>query len=263
MASSPSYVRRPFHNPPDEFPRDQNGLVDLEAYNGYLVDDPDDAPIEMTADLKNTWMYQHLYFQRIFYSQQNISRYMKDRVLVNFRNAPYNQLAMRRAQELQVHLAFEEHVSPPPPETMHKALIDFKYLDALGATALGRRISMVPEALEYIVPGGEPYHKSYLGSPSETVEFFDNELKKIIEILKDPIVTPQRVITGVIRRTGRLLNNETLLEEAQSRISLDPIYYPVRLRGFGYYFGMSRDLLNGNEVLRPLQTGVDEVKLAA
>lgn len=273
MASSPNYIRRPFSHPPESFPRDGNELVDIDAYEKYLVDHPDDVPIDMVGGLQKIWMYQHLYFQRPFYKQQNVSKHLRDRVLSDFSNAPYNQLAMRRAKELQVHREFEEHVLPPSPETMKKSMVDFRHLDILGAAAIGRRVALVPEALEYLVPGASPYRQTGDYSPVETADFFDSELERALQVLRTPLVTPQRVITGVIKRTGRILNSELLKNEAEVRINEDPVYYPVRLRKLGHFYKMSKELLENtclveaveNDEIHPttLQTGVDGVELAA
>ena len=214
MASSPNYLRRPFLDPPKSFQRDPNGLVNLDTYTDYLVDHPDDAPIEIVGSQRNIWMYQHLYFQRPFYQQQNVSRYMRDRILADFSNSPYNQLAMRRTKEVQLHKEREAHVFAPPPETMKKSLADFRNLDILGAAAVGKRVALVPEALECLVPGATVPKQTLKYSIREKAEFFDGELERALQALRSPLVTPQRVITGAIHRTTRLLNSKLLNDEA-------------------------------------------------
>ncbi len=271
---SPRYIRRPFKNPPEAFPRDSNELIDLDVYLEYLVDDPEDAPIEIKDDEKALWQPQHIYFQGPFYGQYSERSYMRDQVLTEFQSSPYNQIIMRRIQELKVHRRFEEHVSPPAPETMRQSLIDFRRLDILGAAAIGKRIALVPEALEYLVHGTNPPKDNFGLSPLERANFFDEELRVSLEALQSPLVTPQRLVTGAIRRTARLINSESLNEEAERRLEEDGVYIPVRLRKPGFLYGLSNTMLEqmtsvtyirpDKEIpLEPLQTGVDRVQLAA
>jgi hypothetical protein len=128
---------------------------------------------------------------------------------------------------------------------MKKSLTDFRYLDILGAAAIGRRLALVPEALEFLVPKATFPKKTSKYSPLEKAVFFDAEMERALQYLEKPLVTSQRVITGVIKRSGRLLNNERLHREAQKRIEEDPIYYPVRLRNLGFLYVLSNELLDG------------------
>jgi len=272
MATSPLYQRRPFLNPPEAFPRYPNGLINPDAYLDYLVDDPDNVPVEIAENQRPFWLYQHFYFQRPFYDQREESKYMRDGVLKEFCNSPYNQLTMRSEEELKAHLRFEEHVHAPPPETMKNSLVDFKYLDMLGAAAIGRRVALLPEALQYLAPGASFPRWNLDYSPGGRAAFFDAKLIEALQALHSPLVTPQRVITGVIKRTSRLLNSELLNSEASKRIEQDPVYYPVRLRKLGFMYAMSAEMLQGistiekiedRVTLEALQTEADEVELAA
>lgn len=226
----------------ERFPRDKNGLVDINAYSEYLIDHPDDVPTQVTGQ-GNGYVHQHLYFWRNFYKQKGEPAILRDKLLSSFWESPYNQLLMRPYKERQVHDRFRGLVSPPPIETMKKALIDFGNLDYLGAAALGRRIALLPEAREYIVPGVNAPKAAKNFSPLETARLFDIEIERILETLNQPLVTPQRVITGAISRMSRMLHSESLNEDAERRIDEDPVYYPVRIRKFSDLYSISNTLL--------------------
>ena len=234
----------------EAFPRDSNGLIDIEkAYAEFLVDDPDIIPTQITEDMLEEWVHQHEYFRRLFYLQKSEPDIMRDRVLSRFREEPYNQLAMRPRQELAAHQKYARKVSPPPVETMKKSLIDFKVMDRLGAAAIGRRVALVPEALGHLIPKCTPKKGKAEYSPFQKARFFDKEMEKAIEVLYNPLVTPQRVVTGAIARMARMLNNERLLEEARRRIDIDPVYYPVRIRKPGFLYDLSNTMLKNIQVV--------------
>jgi len=275
VSEAQTYSARPFSKPRRSFPRDANGLIDLDAsYMEFLIDDPKDVPIIINTANKDEWLYQHVYFQRLFYTQKGISRFMKDMVLSQFCEAPYNQMGMRTREEGRLHSIYEEHVIAPQPEIQRKSLIDFSNIDILGATAIGRRVALVPEAIEHFSPGMGTPNGFVDMSSVQKAEYFDDEMEKTLQILRNPLVTPQRVITGVISRLTRIVNNERLKEETSSRIRDDRIYYPVRLRSPGFYYNLGVQLLkdqaSGMENQRSrrstfiaLQTEVDQVELAA
>ena len=263
MSEAPRYTDRPFSRPRKSFPRDSNELVNLDAYLDYLPDDPEDVPIHINSDHHGEWVYQHVYFQRLFYIQKGVSKFMKDMVLAKFCETPYNQIGMRAEKELELHQTFEEHVIVPPPEAIQKSMIDFNYLDLLGATAIGRRVALVPEAVEYLIPGMGTPNGFVDMSPLEKVEFFDQELDRTLQTLRSPLVTPQRVITGAIKRLTRVINSERLQEEAHSRIRSDEIYFPVRLRSAGFYYRLSSDMIKNINNVEALHTEVDKLELVA
>ncbi len=263
MSEAPTYTDRPFSRPRKNFPRDSNELVNLNVYLDFLPDDPEDVPIIISTENREQWWYQHVYFQRLFYIQKGVPKFMKDAVLSQFCEAPYNQIGMRPHKEQELHRTYEEHVLAPSPETQGKSLIDFSYIDVLGAAAIGRRVALVPEACEHFIPGmGTPNGFVDL-SPLEKAEFFDQELEKALEILRSPRVTPQRVITGAIKRLTRVIDNERLQEEAQRRVEQDEIYFPVRLRSPGFYYNLGVSMLKSNSKVQALHTEVDKLELAA
>ena len=243
MSEAPRYTDRPFSRPRKNFPRDSNGLVNFDAYLDYLPDDLEEVPIIINTELHGQWVYQHAYFQRLFYTQKGVSRFMKDRVLAQFCETPYNQIGMRAEKELELHQTFEEHVIVPPLESIPKSITDFKHIDVLGAAAIGKRVALVPEAVEHLIPGMGIPNGFVDMSPLEKAEFFDQKLNKTFQILESPIVTPQRVIAGVIKRLARVINDERLQEEARARIKKDEIYFPVRLRSPGFYYNLGVTLL--------------------
>ena len=247
MSEAPRYTDRPFSGRRRSFPRDQNDLVDLDAYLEFLPDDPEDVPIIINTANRDQWWYQHVYFQRLFYTQKGVSRFMKDRVLSQFCVAPYNQIGMRPHKEQELHRIYEEHVLAPSPEVQKKSLIDFGHIDVLGAAAIGRRVALVPEATEHLIPGmGIPNGFVNL-SPVEKADFFDEEIHDALSALKSPLVTPQRVITGAIRRLTEVINDERLQEEAQARLRSDETYFPVRLRSLGFYYNLSISLIKESQ----------------
>jgi hypothetical protein len=238
--TSPNWSRRPFLNHPNVFPRDKNGMVAMDVYHDYLVDHPDDAPILLKGTTKDGWMYQHIYFQRSFYMQPGVPRWIRDEVLRRFCTSPYNQIAMREDIEDDLHNRFEEHVFAPPPESMKRGLDVFNKIDVLGAAAVGRRVALAPEALKYLAPEAK-YSRGPLSSfsPVERAEIFDGVAERTLSELREPNVIPQRIVTGAIARIGRLVNSELLQQEARLRISQDGTYYPVRTRRPKFYYELS------------------------
>jgi len=257
------YVYRPFSKPRESFDRDSNGLVVLDAYLQFMPDDPEEVPIIINTQNREEWWYQHVYFQRLFYIQKGVSKYLKDMVLSQFSETPYNQMGMRPREEQRLHSIYEEHVLAPPPETQRKSLVDFSHIDILGAAAVGRRVALVPEAVEHLIPGMGVPNGFVDMSPIEKADFFDQSMDEALQVLKSPIVTPQRVITGAIKRLTRLVDNERLQEEAQRRVGNDNIYFPVRLRSPGFYYNLGVRMLKNTDNVKALQTGVDKVDLAA
>lgn len=260
-----NYIARPFRKPRESFPRDDNGLIDLGFYDPYLVDHPDDVPVRIKSTVPGNWIYQHLYFQKPFYMQKDVPQEMRDGALAQFSSSPYNQIGMRAEQEQALHRRMEEHVFPPDPEIIRSALIDFKHLDVLGASAVGRRIALVPEALQYLAPELHLSREASELSPIEKASFFDEELEKALAALETSVVTPRRVITGIIRRLGKLLNHDTLQQEAKDRVRKDSVFYPIRVKNPGVYYIESVEMLRRmhDGIVIPLQTEENQLESAA
>jgi hypothetical protein len=152
---------------------------------------------------------------------------------------------------------------------MEKSLVDFGALDRLGAAAVGRRVSLVPEAFDYVSAELRPHRLTLYRSPVELANVFDQEIEKALEHLHDPLVTPQRVVTGALSRIARLTNNERLLEEADRRKSQDARFYPVRIRDPRAFLGLTGQLLDKHILMKvaplhdqeALQTGVSALEL--
>jgi hypothetical protein len=232
-----------------DFPRLPNGLVDLDFYLDYLPDHPDDiAPIVTHSDEKGL-RHQHVYYWRSFFRQKSTSRFMRDLNLLGFWRAPYNQLLMRMEEEAKIHEKFKKLVSPPPIETMQKSHVDFGWLDRLGAAAVGRRIALVPEAFNGVAKDFEPHSVARHHSPVEIAGIFDSDIKKSLEQLMHPLVTPQRVITGAISRMARLTNNDQLADEARRRAEIDAVYFPVRIRDPRQLALLSRKILDSKRLV--------------
>jgi len=264
MSEAPNYSDRPFSRLRESFPRDSNGLVDLDSsYPDFLIDDPEDVPIIINTRNREQWWYQHVYFQRLFYTQKGVPEFIKDMVLAQFCESPYNQMGMRPEKEQELHRMFEEHVLAPPPETQRNSLLDFGQIDILGAAAVGRRVALVPEAVEHLIPGMVVPNGFVDMSPVEKAEFFDQVMDEALQVLRSPLVTPQRVITGAIKRIVRVVDNEILSEEAHRRTNRDGSYYPVRLRSPGFYYNLGVSMLKSRSNVQALQTEVDQVELAA
>jgi hypothetical protein len=232
-----------------DFPRLPNGLVDPNVYLDYMPDHPDDiAPIVTQADKKGL-RHQHIYYWRSFFRQKSTPKPMRDLTLLDFWKAPYNQLLMRIEQEARIHKKYKKLVSPPPIETMKKSHVDFGWLDRLGAAAIGRRTALVPEAFNGVAQdlGPHPMTKHY--SPMEIAGIFDSEIKKSLEQLMHPLVTPQRVITGAISRMARLTGNEHLADEARRRAEIDAVYFPIRIRDPLQLALLSRKILDSKRLI--------------
>lgn len=239
----------------DDFPRDRNGLVDLSAYQEYLPDHPDTIPPIIQEGRNIGLVHQHIYFWRRFYRQKKTPPSVRDGLLKNFWLAPYNQLVMRFEEEAKIHNKYKKLVSPPPIETMRSSVIDFGYLDRLGAAAIGRRVALVPEAFD-LAFGGFQSHKTFQDrSPLEIARLFDGEIERILKHLETPLVTDQRVVTGAISRMARLTNNKMLLEEKRKRTENDPTYYPVRIKDPKSLLKISRRMLDKKRlvIVRPVE----------
>jgi hypothetical protein len=277
MSEAPSYIERPFHRPRVEFTRDNNDLVDLSDYLPYLVDDPDAVPIVLTQEQRKegSWVNQHVYFQKTFYQQRGLDDWKKDKVLAKFCSTPYNQIVMRRWEEEKLHRLYEEHVTAPNPEPMRQALIDFSKFDLLGAAAIGRRVALVPEALEYISPGAGTAALSSISSPIERANYFDKTIEAVLKKLDPPLILPERLVVGAINRLSQMFNTDRLKKEVEYRLPKEEVYIPVGVRHPSLYYQMSLDLLKDAALvednqkrmrdgrLTALQTGVDVVELAA
>lgn len=279
MARGFSYQNRPFLNPRESFLRDDNDLINPDIYLPYLVDHPDDAPIIMTREQRDVdvddWVYQHVYFQKNFYMQKGEPDWLKDWVLSQFCTIPYNQIAMRRWMEQELHNTYEEHVIAPDTESMRRALIDFQKLDFLGAAALGKRVALVPEALNYLSPGAGRAAGSSVASPQERAIYFDGIAEDMLDDLSSPLVVPEVVITSAIKRMSKMFGTERLDEEVKNRLPLDCTYLPVGLRHPSVYYQVGTDMLKDASLLEDnkkrysevgitaLQTGVNRLELVA
>jgi hypothetical protein len=263
--------RYSFHmldKPRQEFPRDDFGSVDVSAYHPYIIDPLEATPIYLNKKLREIWQPQHVLFQSRFYRQEGISKHIKDPVLRAICITPYMQIIMRRKQELLVHRDFMGHVVAPPPETQRRQMIDFELFDKLGAAALGRRMSLVPEAIENFISGHEVANGDPDLSPLERAECFDAVIGATLKELEKPLVTSQTHITGVVARLSQMTNNEQLRDETAKRIEKFGEAIPFALKSPTFYYGLGNTMLKGAENVRPikteaLQTEVDEVQLAA
>lgn len=227
----------------EPFPRDANGLVDLAAYDEFLIDDPSIVPLDIRGNEKRDWVHQHIYFSATFYEQKTEPSPMRDRALARFRAVPYNQIIMRPEQEELLHKYFETNISPPDPAIINQSLAEMGHLDSLGGAALGRRVALVPESLPELIPGHHTPKPNPDFSPLKIAEFLDQKTYQAIEALASSTITPQRVVTGAISRLAKLFNNPILLEEAERRQQEDPIFYPVRIPTTGYFYHVNRKLL--------------------
>lgn len=244
MSNMTRYGLGPSAQSREPFPRDENGLVDLTAYEAFLIDDPGAVPVSIRGNEKRDWVHQHVYFQSTFYEQRGEVEILKDRQLSRFRTIPYNQIIMRPDQEELLHKHYETHVSPPNPQAISRSLAEMSNLDKLGGAALGRRVVLVPESLPELIPGHGLPRLNREFSPLEKAEFLDHHAHIAIDALRNSTVTPQRLVTGAITRLAKLVNSEILLEEARRRQKEDRIFYPVKLPTMGALYHVSRSLLD-------------------
>jgi hypothetical protein len=229
-------VRRPFL-------RESSGLVNLESYLPYLEHPPEDIPITLPFNNQGPLVHQHVYFREADYRQDGVPVEDKDMDLVWMRRISYNQVIMGRLSELILHRDHEEHVAPPSPETNQKCLEDYAHIDAIGAAIIGKVVALKPEVRPVILPGsGQPARMDVL-SPLERAEFFDNQLAISLEALRQPKVTPERVVTSALKRMSIYLNNPELQSEADRRLREDSIYYPLRMPKMGKLYHVGNELV--------------------
>ena len=192
-----------------------------------------------------------------------IPEFVKAELIRIFRLDQGNKIGMDdQALHLFDHLG--RPLLPIPPNIRHEIAKDFSNLDITAASALGRRLALVPESLGHFIPeDSKPKPTKF--SPSERLAFFDDEMGEALEALSSTQATPQRVVTGAIVRIARFFNNQMLVDEAERRITQDPTYYHVRMRSLRELRGLGDSMLK-KVVTSPndaLQTGVNGVELAA
>jgi len=244
----------------EAFPRHESGLVDFDCYLPYLPDHPDKAPIYVIPSPDSPIVHQHVYFQWNGYrSPGNHEEGIKN-PLSKFRSFSYNQILMRRVEEKRAHQDFEDHVGPPPETTVEKSLMDFRHLDFLAAASIGLEMALHPERRHQYFP--------HVGSPivSKTVsrldiaDFFDTQREILIDAVRTPEISPQRVITSAIKRLSTYFGDARITKEADERLANDSQYYPLRMRHKEHFYNLSNYMLKKEfdiEMLTEMEADVE------
>ncbi len=220
-------------------------LIKLESYHTYLVDPPEVVPLVLPFNNCNGfYVNQHIYFPETAYRQAGVPPEEKDFSLNWMRRISYNQIIMRREQEIKLHNEMDEVVIPPPQEVVRKNLEDFAHLDIIGAALVGKIVSVHPEvqAQVFARPGKVPAEVRDI-TPSERVEHFDSLLEKSVSILDNPQITPKLVLSSAMKRMAQLLGNKSLESEADQQLRHEDLYYPLRMPKLERLFHLSNTLL--------------------
>ena len=224
------------------FLREESGLVSLESYLPYLVDPPDQVPIDPATGQDEQFVYQHIYFQASKYYQKHIPEGERDPRLTALRNSPYNQILMRPKRELKLHKEHEDHVEIPGDEVIDQALADYYDLDIVGASSLG--LIALRNAKKRSI------HKLSLYRPlgrnlshADKLDIFETHLDNVLVSLENPRVTPERVVASALKRISGLLQDKRLDRLAEELMPEDRIYYPLKVPRIGYLLEISKSLL--------------------
>lgn len=274
MSISAEIESMPGNPSAEPFPREESGLVNLEAYLPFLPDHADEVPPIVETNMpyhERMFVHQHIYFKRDVYRDLSLPQNAESK-LRRFRECSYNQLAMRRNQELKVHLYYEGHVEPPPEVAVNGSLVDFDHLDIIGAATVGKAIALKPESLFILAPKAFPTDYSRGWSSTERADFFDSQREEALKALDKPVITPEIVVTSALKRLALALDDRELLKLADERLPEDSRYYPIRVPKPGRLYSIGHTMLSKAGGIRPmpqrrpeqsLQTGADELESKA
>jgi hypothetical protein len=216
----------------EPFNRESSGLVDLSCYRPYLVDPPDQVPVRFPATDGSVFVHQHVYFTEPQYRQLDLPREERDSRLSALRNSPYNQVAMRRLRERQLHLDKEPFVDPPPIDNIDKALKDYADIDLVGAASLGIRLTMRGKHINTWSLNFDPPELQAL-SRHDRIDIFKAEREKALSSLSPPRIVPDILVASALKRMATRLKDRTLDRIANERL-IDEYYYPLRVPKRGH-----------------------------
>jgi len=245
----------------EAFPRHESGLVDFDCYLPYLPDHPDEVPIYVVPSPGSPVVHQHVYFQLNGYrSPGKTSEEGNQNPLSRFRGFSYNQILMRRFEEKRAHRDFEDHVDPPPEITIEKSLMDFRHLDLLAATSIGLEMALHPRRRRQYFPHiGAPVVSKTI-SRLDIADFFDGQREILIDAVRTPEISPQRVITSAIKRLSTYFGDARITKEADERLANDSQYYPLRMRHKEHFYNLSNYMLKKEfdiEMLTEMEADVE------
>jgi hypothetical protein len=244
----------------EPFPRDRNGLVDLECYLPYLVDYPSVVPLYLPFNHPArgiNWLRQHVYFQERNYRQEGVPPEDKDWNLVHWRNAPYNQLIMRPQEEQRLHRDFEEHVDAPPAETISACLNEYEIINKLGAASLGKTVLLQPEHSRNIFQIAKLEGTNL--SVDDRVDIYNAQIDESLRELHSSTVTPHRIVTSALRRLAILVNDTKISKEAIERSEGGEDHFPLRMPKTQRLLDLSHTLLKDAVDSKQREIGVEAI----
>lgn len=235
----------------EPFPR-MNGIVDLECYLPYLVDEAEEVPVRPnTTGNDAPWVHQHVYFTEYLYRQKHIPDLkQRDMRLVELRNSPYSQIIMRPAKEREVHMTFEDYVEPPQERALEGIIADYRDLNIVAATTLGIRLIKHPKTLPAYL--SDIYKSPSFVIPAEDrVGIFEEQRGLALKSLEQPRVADDMLVASALMRISKLIKDRSIRARASEQIT-NGNYYPLSLPKLGNIrdFGniMLMDICSINEL---------------
>lgn len=225
----------------ESFSRINRGLVDITDYEPYLIDHPDEVPLNPSGMGNNPSRYikQHQYFPEPHYRQFDLDYEQRDPRIVAIRELSYSQVVMRRFMELRLHNEKEEQVERPPVETADRAVRDYFELDLVAAASLALReqeMGRQPEYSRYKIP---PWPEITKLTMKDRRRIFRKQWEESLESLDSPLIIPHILVASALKRLARHTDSARLMRHADEMLGGES-YYPVKvpkvvhLRNIGY-----------------------------
>lgn len=217
------------------------GLVDITDYSQYLIDNPDDVPLNPSGMGSDPLRFvkQHAYYEETHFRQFDLEYEQRDPRLVALRVLSYSQIVMRSRMEQRLHNEKERRVERPSVEMADKAVRDYFELDLVAAAALGIHeiaINRQPNYGKYVI---QPPPEITRLSTKDRRAILKKQWEKSLEALEHPLVVPQILVASALKRLARHTGNAELMRQADQRLEGDgyiPLEVPklVQLRSVGY-----------------------------
>jgi hypothetical protein len=221
----------------EPFDREPSGLVDLDFYRPYLVDEAQDVPTVLQKETINgsrfRFVYQHLFFRENLYHQTFLDKDDRDRRYRALRELTYGQIVMRSYKEQQLHNETEGDVAYPPEETVDNTLRDYFDLDMIGGSVLGIeeiRNPRPPDEWRARQPVDSMLAKL---TDEERMGAFEAKLQELLTSTETPRVLPDKIVASALMRLATHLQDPILLKAAEERLPADGYYFPLRVPKLG------------------------------